>query len=151
MRLFRDLLLSVGTVVSFATTVLAQEPDSLPNESRLARRAEVGAFGGMFPSVHERLPGYDTNCQLLASALCNGAGPRFRGGAPYAAGPAQEGERESRGKVAARGLFWGALIGGVIGYSSSGGSSGERWLGGVGGALLGAPVGMVVYLIITPL
>lgn len=64
----------------------------------------------------------------------------------------QDEAREGRGEVALRGLFWGAVIGGLVGWSQR---SAESHFGAVGsvvaGAVVGAPIGMVVFLLITPL
>lgn len=64
----------------------------------------------------------------------------------------QDEAREGRGAVAVRGLFWGALIGGLIGWTQR---HPDSFFGGlesvVAGAIVGAPIGMVVFLLITPL
>jgi hypothetical protein len=115
------------------------------------RHLEVLGTGGGRQVVSQALPGYDTNCAVLTGTLCVRTDPK-RGAAPVAVATVQNEQRESRGKVALRGLFWGALIGGVIGYSTAEERfGGERVFGAVGGALIGAPIGMVVYLLITPL
>jgi hypothetical protein len=115
------------------------------------RHLEVLGAGGGRQVVPKALPGYETNCAVLTGALCVRANTK-RGAAPVAAATIQNEQRESRGKIALRGLFWGALIGGVIGYATAEETfGGERYFGAVGGALIGAPIGMVVYLLITPL
>ena len=57
---------------------------------------------------------------------------------------------KSRGEVAMRGLFWGAVVGGFLGYHADAGSDGVLpSLRALGGAAIGAPFGMVVYLLAT--
>lgn len=60
--------------------------------------------------------------------------------------------RRARGPIALRGLAWGAVTGGVIGYYLK---RDEEYGGAIGGpilgAVLGAPIGMVVFLFATPL
>jgi hypothetical protein len=67
----------------------------------------------------------------------------------------QEEPRRSRARVALRGLFWGAIVGGVIGYVRDPGDISQNWVGRWGNAaayaVIGAPVGMVVFLLLTPL
>jgi hypothetical protein len=52
--------------------------------------------------------------------------------------------------VAIRGIFWGAVVGGFLGYHADAGSDGVLpSLRALGGAAVGAPIGMVVYLLAT--
>jgi hypothetical protein len=56
----------------------------------------------------------------------------------------------SRGEVAIRGIFWGAVVGGFLGYHADSGSDGVLpSLRALGGAAVGAPIGMVVHLLAT--
>jgi hypothetical protein len=59
--------------------------------------------------------------------------------------------RRSRGAVARRGLFLGALVGGVVGYLYGRDQEyGGAVIGPAVGAVVGAPVGMIVLLLATP-
>jgi hypothetical protein len=63
----------------------------------------------------------------------------------------QEPSSEGRGDVALRGLFWGAVAGGAYGYLNA---RGDEHLGVAGsvivGAIVGAPIGMLLFLLLTP-
>jgi hypothetical protein len=60
-------------------------------------------------------------------------------------------ESQSRGSVALRGLWWGAVVGGFLGYLAN---RDDEWggaiVGPIAGAVIGAPIGMVVFLLVTP-
>ncbi|MCC6316654.1 MAG: hypothetical protein IT361_03095 [Gemmatimonadaceae bacterium] len=68
------------------------------------------------------------------------------------AGPSGQESRPTRGAVARRGLLWGAIIGGVIGFFAG---QSEEYGGAVSGAVvggvIGAPIGMIVFLFATPI
>lgn len=59
--------------------------------------------------------------------------------------------RRSRGPIALRGLAWGAVIGGAFGYYLHHDEEyGGAILGPLFGAVIGAPIGMIVLLLATP-
>ena len=77
--------------------------------------------------------------------LARATRPRIGRGADFAP------KCRARGPIAVRGLAWGALIGGVVGYLSFRDEEyGGAIIGPVIGGAVGAPVGMVTLLLLTP-
>ena len=60
-------------------------------------------------------------------------------------------ELPGRGAIALRGLKWGAILGGALGYLLLRDEEFGAVAGPIVGAIYGAPVGMVVLLLVTPL
>lgn len=151
--MFAHRFLTVAILVLLAPTVYGQESaDAVVPIQTTTWYSDAFGARSRLRTLSEPLPGYDTKCELLAGALCTRPRSNRGGATPVAVAPIQNDHREGRGKVALRGLFWGAVIGGLIGYfTAEEYFGGERWFGAAGGVLVGAPVGMVVYLLITPL
>ena len=59
--------------------------------------------------------------------------------------------RGNRRAIVHRGLLWGAVLGGIVGYAAGREEDyGGAALGLIGGAVIGAPLGMVIGLLATP-
>jgi len=81
----------------------------------------------------------------LAWSVVRATGPRFELGT----GPVPS--CRARGPIAMRGLAWGALVGAVVGYLSARDEEyGGAIIGPAIGGAVGAPVGMVTLLLLTP-